>query len=168
MRKVTVAVAVAGLFLVASVVTGAPSHAQVPFPFPVAYQADLLFGPDCSAPLASVEIAGPGVEGSAPTATSATCTADCGSFPDVSCTVSGSCTAIDRNCSVMERGRVICNGQEYFCAQPCACQNGAVRYVDTGGCCKVTLKKESFQQCIDGQWVHQSFSCAPVPHCPEA
>lgn len=49
--------------------------------------------------------------------TDATCTASCGSYPSVSCTTSGtgSCTAVDRNCAVGERGRVTCGSTTTYC-----------------------------------------------------
>lgn len=52
--------------------------------------------------------------------TDATCTASCGSYASVSCTTSGtgSCTAVDRNCAVGERGRVTCGSTTTYCP-PC-------------------------------------------------
>ncbi len=101
-----------------------------------------------------------------PTAVQSTCIADCAPYSDISCTVSGTCTAVDRNCAAGERGHLVCNGALYYCPV-CQCTNGDIRYVDTGACCKDFLKQQSFQECVDGVWVHQYYSCFIVPHCPE-
>ena len=50
----------------------------------------------------------------------ATCTASCGSGSPVSCTVSsGTCTAVDRNCSAGQRGYVQCGATKTNCALAC-------------------------------------------------
>ncbi|MCG8462365.1 MAG: hypothetical protein MI919_39275, partial [Holophagales bacterium] len=63
-----------------------------------------------------------------------TCTADCGSAPDVTCSTSGSCTAVDRNCGVGEPGHVTCGASTTYCPA-CQCTNGQVRYYSTSACC---------------------------------
>lgn len=52
-------------------------------------------------------------------ASTCTATADCGTYPDVSCTGSGTCTAVDRNCPNQE-GYVRCGSTYKFCP-PCPC-----------------------------------------------
>ncbi len=105
------------------------------------------------------------VEGRTPTAVTATCTADCGADPDVSCSGS-SCTAVDRNCAIGERGYVSCTS-ETWCPTPCpVCNDGETRWIDTGGCCKSFLAQRDYQRCIGGQWVHQYYGCYVVPQCP--
>lgn len=160
-----------GLFVLVLLATVAPLQAGVTLPF----QAEDLLATGCSAPNASVVVEGvegvaPAIAEMTPTAVTVTCIADCGSDPDVSCNTTGTCTAVDRNCDVNQRGYVDCNGSVTYCLNTCVppfvCNEGDIRYVDTGGCCKQTLKKESFQRCINNQWVHQYYTCAPVPFCP--
>jgi hypothetical protein len=108
-----------------------------------------------------------GVEVDFGTLSTCTASADCGAGWDVSCVGSGTCTAVDRDCGQGERGHVVCDGNFSYCSANCDCTDGAIRYVDTGGCCKDFLKKQSYQRCIDGHWVHQYYTCYPVPFCPE-
>lgn len=145
------------LSVLLSVVAVAPAQAAISLPF----DASDLLAVGCSAPIASVPEADVG-------ALSVTCEVSCGSSPAVSCTVSGSCTAVDRDCAAGQRGYVECNGSRIYCPVCPVCEEGAIRYVDTWDCCKQTLKKQSYQRCIGGQWVHQYYTCAPVPFCPEA
>jgi len=155
-----------GLFVFVLLASVVPVQAEIALPF----QAEDLLATGCSAPNASVFVEGvaPSVEGMTPMAITAYCSADCGSDPNVSCTTSGTCTAVDRDCTAHQVGYVDCNGTRTYCPSLCpSCEEGAIRYLDTGGCCKQTLKKQSFQRCIDGQWVHQYYTCYPVPFCPE-
>lgn len=48
-----------------------------------------------------------------------TCTADCQNGTSVSCTASTNCSAIQRDCSVGERGHVTCNGVTTTCGNTC-------------------------------------------------
>jgi hypothetical protein len=54
--------------------------------------------------------------------TKSSCTASCGSGSmPVSCSGSGSCSAVDRDCGSNERGHVTCNGVTTYCSASCAC-----------------------------------------------
>lgn len=91
------------------------------------------------------------------TAQSVTCTADCGAYPAVSCTTSGTCSAVDRNCSVGQRGYVECNGAYTYCPV-CECPEGAVIYED-GGCCIGGRQKTLEYTCIGGSWERTGMTC---------
>ena len=151
---------VAGLSVLLLAVAFAPAQAAASSPVQaVAPSVAVAAAPYL--PTAAVTVL---VQDSAPTAVQATCTADCGSDPDVSCTGS-ICTAVDRNCAIGERGYVSCPS-ETWCASPCpVCTDGQSRFVDTGNCCKDFLKQQDYQVCVNGQWAHQYYSCAYVPHC---
>jgi hypothetical protein len=50
--------------------------------------------------------------------------------PPVSCS-GGTCSAVDRDCTMGERGHVTCDGTTYYCTNPCTlCQ----KCYDTGDC----------------------------------
>lgn len=96
-----------------------------------------------------------------------TCTASCGTST-VSCTSSGTCMAVDRNCPTTP-GYVICDGTTKYCPA-CACTNGAQRYTQLSSCCynevarqcRRTLREET---CVNGNWkvtgyVCDGFNCA--------
>jgi hypothetical protein len=90
-----------------------------------------------------------------------TCTASCGTST-VSCTSSGSCTAVDRNCPTTP-GYVVCGGTTKSCPA-CACTNGAKRYTQLSSCCynevvgqcRRTLREET---CVNGNWQVTGFPC---------
>lgn len=67
------------------------------------------------------------------------CTVDCPSGTPVSCTSSTDCTAVERNCSVYERGHVMCNGVKTYCTPTCCSggtpqENACCRCDALGGC----------------------------------
>lgn len=43
------------------------------------------------------------------------CTASCGSSPSVSCSIVGTCTAVDQNCAAGEQGYVQCGSDFTYC-----------------------------------------------------
>lgn len=100
------------------------------------------------------------------------CFEDCDGYPDVSC--SGSvCTAVNRNCSIGERGYVTCDGNTTFCSPACEpepeCEEGTIQVTSTGQCCDcyTTGGEEKYREkCINGQWVLQSVFCRPSSSCP--
>ena len=47
------------------------------------------------------------------------CTANCYGGGTVSCSGTGTCTAVDFNCSVFEPGHVVCNGAYTWCPTAC-------------------------------------------------
>ena len=49
----------------------------------------------------------------------ATCIANCDKPSTVSCNSSGSCTAVDRDCSVFQRGYVTCGSTVTYCEPDC-------------------------------------------------
>ena len=55
----------------------------------------------------------------------ASCTANCGSSPSVSCSGSGSCSAVDQNCSSGQQGYVQCGSIRTYCpaCDPCSQYN---------------------------------------------
>jgi hypothetical protein len=55
------------------------------------------------------------------------CTASCGIAPSVSCSGSGSCSAIDQNCSLGQQGYVVCGSTWNFCP-PCSPDPGCSQY----------------------------------------
>ena len=101
-----------------------------------------------------------------------TCTADCGSAPDVSCSTSGSCNAVDRNCGAGEPGHVTCGASTTYCPA-CQCTNGQVRYYTTSSCCcdytvdwaPKNRRKVIQETCVNGFWVYSGFSCSGQ-NCP--
>lgn len=117
------------------------------------------------------------VELGGPITIKASCTADCGSAPDVTCSGSGSCTAVDRNCGAGQRGYVTCGSTTNYCPS-CGCTEGAIRYTTGSGCCcdytiewaPVSRRKLITEKCINGFWVYQGFSCSGQncggPPCP--
>lgn len=121
----------------------------------------------CAAPLDDVLFASnaSGIKGGGG---NATCTADCGAYPDVSCSISGSCTAVDRNCP-NQRGYVQCGSTFKFCPE-CPCPEGHHRYTQTGGCCDCGIEERAHEQCINGEWVFIDIVCfpntGPCPWCP--
>lgn len=147
-------VIVVGLSVLLMAVVVAPVQAEISLPF----DASDLFATGCSGAAVSVDdiLISP---------LSVTCSADCGSHAPVSCTGSGTCTAVDRDCGVWQRGYVECNGLRTLCSPGCYCQDGDIRYVNTSSCCKEGLRKKSYQWCVDGRWVHKYYSCLPDNYC---
>jgi hypothetical protein len=89
-----------------------------------------------------------------------TCTALCASGT-VTCTGSGTCTAVDRACP-NERGHVICDGVTTFCPTACPiCTEGSTRLVPFG-CCSDGTRQRAQQQCINGTWQTVGFFCSDV------
>lgn len=81
-------------------------------------------------------------------------TANCSPYTNVSCSSgTGTCVAVDRNCSIGQRGYVNCNGVTTFCPACDACIEGSLRNVLTGECCDNGSKEKQQQQCINGAWI---------------
>ncbi len=80
-----------------------------------------------------------------PAATKAPCsaTASCGSS-SVSCTSSGTstCEAVDRNCSVRQRGYVRCGTSFTYCPACPFCTEGALILSPTGECCNGGIERD--------------------------
>ncbi|HEX6900553.1 MAG TPA: hypothetical protein VF789_12590 [Thermoanaerobaculia bacterium] len=78
-----------------------------------------------------------------------TCSASatCGGAPSVSCNGSSTCSAVDQNCSVGQRGFVLCDGLRYDCSSTCSNPTNpcdqlnqqypgcSYTYDPVGGCC---------------------------------
>jgi hypothetical protein len=97
-----------------------------------------------------------------------TCSADCGSYSDVTCDEPGTCLAVDRDCDAGQRGYVVCNGVSEYCPV-CEqeCTPGEYRFVDTSQCCKPTAVYQIYQTCDEtGHWENSGSSCRTVPFCP--
>lgn len=98
-----------------------------------------------------------------------TCTADCGPYTDVSCTTSGTCVAVDRNCPSTP-GYVTCNGVTTFCPSCAVCTEGTFRIIKTGNCCDCGVEERIRQKCVNGQWEDVLIFCGPntgpCPFCP--
>jgi hypothetical protein len=101
--------------------------------------------------------------------TKALCTADCGTFADVSC--SGTvCNAVNRSCPG-ERGHVTCDSTTTYYCPVCEpeCTEGAIKLEFTGPYCSCSAgtaygTPRDRYKCIGGQWVYQSSSCG-APFC---
>lgn len=94
------------------------------------------------------------------------CTASCG-VGSVTCSASGTCTAVDRNCPTTP-GYVTCSTGTVSCPA-CACTNGAKRYTTLSGCCcneagqsRGRLKEEI---CVNGNWINNGIVCEGL-NCP--
>ena len=99
--------------------------------------------------------------------TKATCSAHCGSSPDVSCSGSA-CSAVDQSCPD-QRGYVTCDGTTYNCPVCSAvCTEGSFMTITVGPTCGCedggSTPKERYK-CIGGEWVFQSSFCG-APFCP--
>lgn len=94
------------------------------------------------------------------------CQADCGSYPDVSCTGASSCSAVDQNCPG-QRGYVVCDGSYTYCPSCPECSEGAIRILRTDECCDYPSEGEwkYIQKCINEHWVTQSTFCGPSLRC---
>lgn len=91
----------------------------------------------------------------APQNRTSTCTVTCPSGT-VSCTSSGTCTAVDRNCSILEAGHVTCDGVTTSCTPAC-CTGGTVQQ---NACCRCNATGTCFDCCrCDGGTV---FQCSRV------
>lgn len=100
----------------------------------------------------------------------ATCTANCAPDPYVTCSTpnqSDSCTAVDRNCSINQRGYVQCGTTKIDCATPCppTCTEGSTRFVATG-CCDDGGRRRSEQRCTNNQWVYTGEFFCGIPCGP--
>jgi hypothetical protein len=96
-----------------------------------------------------------------------TCTADCGSFPDVSCS-GDSCSAVNQSCPG-EQGHVTCGSNTYYCPS-CGtpeCTEGSFKTVTVGPTCGcedgMSTPKDRYQ-CVNGQWEYQYSFCGS-PFC---
>lgn len=100
----------------------------------------------------------------------ATCTAQCDPHADQMCSGT-SCSAVNRNCSIGQRGYAVCDGIYHYCpvCPTGECEEDDVRTVSTGTCCPPPdggLLKE-VQQCQDGEWVTGGYFCSPnIQQCP--
>lgn len=95
----------------------------------------------------------------------ADCVAQCGSYPAVSCWTSGTCEAVDRNCSVGERGFVECNGVRTNCPVcPSQCEEGTYKIVQ-GSCCGYRRREMRNYVCQGGVWVLFLIDCGPSSSC---
>ena len=91
------------------------------------------------------------------TAQSVTCTAHCSPYTDVTCTVEGSCSAVDRNCGAGQQGYIVCNGAYTYCPA-CACIENDMKWVEAGCCSGGRLRTKEFT-CINGVWTLTGISC---------
>lgn len=121
----------------------------------------------CNAPLDDVLFAASG--GKDGGGSLVTCTADCGPYTDVSCSTTGSCFAVDRDCPI-QPGYVHCDGQaDKVCpvCLPPECEEGTFK-VEFGDCCDCSFggRERTRYKCIGGEWVFQSTFCGPAGGCP--
>lgn len=78
----------------------------------------------------------------------------------VSCSGNSSCTAVDRDCSILERGHVVCDGVTTTCSTSC-CNTGTMiqrfccRCDATGGCMDCC-------RCAGGSLSQCNFACNGV------
>lgn len=86
-----------------------------------------------------------------------TCITDCGPYGQLTCTTSGSCTAVNRNCSVGQQGYLNCNGSYRYCPV-CPCIEGDWRQ-SSGGCCPGGQQEVNEYMCINGQWELIATNC---------
>lgn len=98
-----------------------------------------------------------------PMAATAFCQASCSPYSSVSCSGS-SCSAVDRNCSVGQRGYVQCDGNYTYCPAcfVAQCLNGAEEWVNWGCCCGAPVAKQNhrLRVCVNGSWQYtNSYSC---------
>jgi hypothetical protein len=91
-------------------------------------------------------------------AVKANCTANCGGGSSVSCSGTGTCVAVDRNCAAGERGYVHCSGQAVKYCPPCQCQEGATRQYPAG-CCAFGEFRVVYEECINGRWEQYDEFC---------
>jgi hypothetical protein len=104
-----------------------------------------------------------------PIAPSVTCSVDCdgNGSEETSCTGS-SCSAVERNCSIGQRGYVKC-GTTYTYCPICPCTEGQIRRIPTGNCCDCYWNpgvEKDVEKCVNGVWVYQHTSCFPGGSCP--
>lgn len=59
------------------------------------------------------------LRGGPQTNSSCTASANCGGSPPVGCSGSGTCKAVDQNCSVGQQGYVMCDSVVTYCPNPC-------------------------------------------------
>lgn len=90
----------------------------------------------------------------------ALCTASCGGSSTVSC-LGTTCQAADRDCSILERGHVTCNGITINCAKTCDCAEVCVCSVPCSEQC--TSGGGFVQDC--GSWGFCATSCACGGEC---
>ncbi len=124
------------LLLLSVAAFAGPAPTPAPVPVPDSVIAAILGEPAGAASCAKPAAARAGVAG---LAEKATCTANCQGGGTVTCTSSGSCTAVNGDCSVLEPGHVTCNGVTTNCTPAC-CSTGTMiqkaccRCEATGGC----------------------------------
>lgn len=68
-----------------------------------------------------------------------TAQASCGEYPAVSCEGNSTCSAVDRNCDIGERGSVTCDGVTTYCPL-CPCD-------DTPVCCRCEREGDCMSCC---------------------
>ena len=93
----------------------------------------------------------------------AVCSADCEDGSTISCSGS-SCSAQDQNCDLDIQGHVICDGIIRDRCDVCepVCEENDTRQVRDGCCQGSGYEKQQwrFDECVNGQWEVQSWSCA--------
>ena len=87
-----------------------------------AAELDLASDPLWRALVLEAPVSGEPVPGAENLSTKALCTANCGTTT-VSCSSSGTCTAVDRNCAAGQRGYVQCGTTKTFCPSLCPVNN---------------------------------------------
>ena len=86
-----------------------------------------------------------------------TAIAECAPFTDVSCNQGGTCTGVDRNCNVGERGYVTCSGTTTYCGGAC-CGSDGVCEVGYGCSCEEDPDCAGHSECPPCE-------CAAVTNC---
>lgn len=97
-----------------------------------------------------------------------TCTVTCGTYPQVTCTVSGTCTGVERSCPG-ERGHITCNGVTTYCPACPICTEGSITWYEgfDTPCCGNSRKERRERVCVDGQWQWTgNSSCTGKPCMP--
>src|SRR5690349_14175404 len=87
-----------------------------------AAELDLASDPLWKALVLDSPVSGEPVPGAVNLGTEALCTANCGTTT-VSCSTSGTCTAVDRNCSAGQRGYAQCGTTKTYCPSLCPVNN---------------------------------------------
>lgn len=86
----------------------------------------------------------------------AVCTVQCDSG-SVSCTGTPNCTAVNRDCSILEPGHVTCNGVTTSCTPAC-CSTGTMR--EKACCrCEATANCQDCCRCDGGTIVQCALAC---------
>lgn len=93
-----------------------------------------------------------------PLATRSYCQANCQGYGSASCSIAGSCTAVDRNCAAGERGRATCGATVVYCD---ACPSTGGGGGGGGGICSLTGPCGITSICGEtgGRWVNDHCAC---------